>query len=52
MNASLALKIERALGLEEGALLMPRMFYDIDQVKRREASLRHPDLSIPLKNRK
>lgn len=50
LNAGLALKIEHALGLEEGALLMLQMFYDINEEKRKEVSTYHPDLSILRKN--
>jgi len=50
LNTGLALKIEHALGLEEGALLMLQMFYDINEEKRKEASERHPDFSILRKN--
>ena len=46
LNTALALKIEHALGLEEGALLMLQMFYDINVEKRKESSDYHPDLSI------
>jgi addiction module HigA family antidote len=46
MTTALALKIENALGLEEGALLMLQMFYDINEEKRNEASKYHPDFSI------
>jgi len=50
LNTGLALKIEHALGLEEGALLMLQMFYDINEEKRKEASEHHPDFSILRKN--
>lgn len=46
LNTALALKIERALGLEEGALSMLQLFYDINEEKRKETSGYHPDLSI------
>ncbi len=46
LNTALALKIERALGLEQGSLLMLQMFYDINEENRKEASAYHPDLSI------
>lgn len=46
LNTGLALKIEHALGLEEGALLMLQMFYDIKKEKRKGNSGQHPDLSI------
>ena len=50
LNTDLALKIEHALGLEEGALLMLQMFYDINEEKRKEAPEQHPDFSILRKN--
>ncbi|HVU54266.1 MAG TPA: hypothetical protein VHD83_04390 [Puia sp.] len=50
LNTGLALKIEHALGLEEGALLMLQMFYDINEKKRREASGNHPDFTKIRKN--
>jgi len=46
LNTGLALKIEHALGLEEGALLMLQMFYDIKEEKRKVALANHPDFSI------
>src|SRR5690349_7484697 len=46
VNTGLALKIEHALGLEEGALLMLQIFYDINEEKRKEAFGHHPDFSI------
>jgi len=50
LNTGLALKIEHALGLEEGALLMLQMFYDINEEKRKEASGHHPNFAILRKN--
>ena len=50
LNTGLALKIEHALGLEEGALLMLQMFYDINVEKRKEVSGHHPDFTILRKN--
>jgi addiction module HigA family antidote len=44
MNIPLALKIEKALGLEEGFLMTLQVFYDIEQ-ERRKLNTRHPDLS-------
>jgi len=46
LNTALALRIEHALGLEEGALLMLQMFYDIKEEKRKVALANHPDFSI------
>jgi len=50
LNTGLALKIERALGLEEGALLMLQMFYEISEERRKEASGHRPDFSILRRN--
>jgi len=50
LNTGLALKIEHALGLEEGALLMLQMFYDINEEKRKDAFGHHPNFSILRKN--
>ena len=43
MNVNLALKIERALHLEEGFLMILQVFYDIKEEKKNSAE--HPDLS-------
>lgn len=43
MNVNLALKIERALNLEEGFLMILQVFYDIKEEKKNSA--KHPDLS-------
>lgn len=43
MNASLALKLENALGLEEGTLMILQVYYDIDQVKKKQ-NVETPDL--------
>ncbi len=45
MNIPLALKIEHALGFEEGYLMMLQLFYDIRQEKQRQHKDIHPDLS-------
>ena len=44
MNTALALKLEKALGLEEGFLMILQVFYDIKREKQKE---QHPtpDLS-------
>jgi addiction module HigA family antidote len=36
MNPLLALKLENALGLEEGTLMILQVFYDIDQLKKKQ----------------
>jgi addiction module HigA family antidote len=46
LNTSLALKIEKALGIEEGALLMLQSFYDIAKEKKKMAQLHRPDLRL------
>src|SRR3989337_1738333 len=45
MNAALALKIEHALDLEEGYLMMLQVFYDIKEEKRRQHENHRPDFS-------
>jgi addiction module HigA family antidote len=43
MNTSLALKLEKALGLEEGTLMILQVYYDIEQIKKKQHSDK-PDL--------
>jgi|SRR5690606_25189303 len=45
ISTSLALKIERELGLEEGTLVMLQAYYDIRKVKEKSGQ-KIPDLSI------
>ncbi|MEI6139866.1 MAG: hypothetical protein WCP85_11415 [Mariniphaga sp.] len=45
MNPALSLKIEKALGFEEGYLMILQVFYDIEFVKRKQSEGYHPDLS-------
>ena len=45
MNTSLALKIEAALGIEEGYFMILQVFYDIKEEKRKQNKDYHPDLS-------
>lgn len=42
MNTALALKLEKALGMEEGTLMILQVYYDIEQVKKKDAA--KPDL--------
>ncbi len=44
MNTPLALKIENALGIEEGYFMTLQVFYDIEQTKRIQ-NTDHPDFS-------
>jgi addiction module HigA family antidote len=44
MNTSLALKIENALGFEEGYFMILQVYYDIEEEKRRQ-NTGHPDLT-------
>lgn len=44
MNTNLALKIEEALGIEEGFFMTLQIFYDIKEIKRKQSKL-HPDLT-------
>jgi len=45
MNTALALKIEHTLGLEEGFFMILQVYYEIEQEKRKQQTLK-PDLSI------
>ena len=45
MNTPLSLRIEQALGLEEGLLMTLQIYYDIAKEKRKEMAINHPDLS-------
>ena len=45
ISTALALKIERELGLEEGALVLLQAYYDIQKIKEKEAKST-PDLHI------
>lgn len=42
MNTALALKLEKALGLEEGTLMILQVFYDIEQIKKKNKILINP----------
>ncbi|OFY95149.1 MAG: hypothetical protein A3K10_06915 [Bacteroidetes bacterium RIFCSPLOWO2_12_FULL_31_6] len=44
MNTSLALKIEKSLGFDEGYLMILQVFYDIEK-KKKKLYPDHPDLS-------
>lgn len=46
MNPALAIKIEEALGLEEGYLMVLQAYYDMKEEKRRQHSKARPDLTI------
>jgi addiction module HigA family antidote len=46
INTRLALKIEHALGLEEGYFMTLQIFYDIKEEKRKQQQHTHPDLSL------
>lgn len=45
MNTPLALKIEHALGLEEGFFMTLQVFYEIKEEKRKQLGNAQPDLS-------
>jgi addiction module HigA family antidote len=45
MNTSLALRIEDALGIEEGFLMTLQVFYDIKEEKRKQHQTKRPDIS-------
>lgn len=44
MNTSLALRIEDALGIEEGFFMLLQVYYDIGQEKAKLSKDHHPDL--------
>jgi antitoxin HigA-1 len=46
MNTSLALKIEHALGLEEGYFMTLQIFYEIKEEKQKQAANGHPNLLL------
>jgi plasmid maintenance system antidote protein VapI len=46
MNTPLAMKIERALDLEEGFLMTLQVFYEINQEKLKQHGNMHPDFSM------
>lgn len=46
MTPALSLKIDKALGLEEGTMLILQAYYEIKKEKQKEDSQQHPDLSI------
>ena len=46
LNTALALKIEHALNLDEGYLMILQVFYDIREEKRRQQKDIRPDLSL------
>ncbi|HTN38566.1 MAG TPA: hypothetical protein VL053_15905 [Arachidicoccus sp.] len=45
MNTPLSMRIEEALGIEEGFLMTLQVFYDIKEEKKRLSREKHPDLS-------
>ena len=45
MNTSLALRIEEALGIEEGFFMTLQVFYHIKHEKKRRSEKNHPDTS-------
>ena len=46
MNTPLSLKIEEALGMDEGYLMTLQVYYDIQKIKRQTGQNNHPDLSL------
>jgi plasmid maintenance system antidote protein VapI len=46
LNTALSLKIEKALNLEEGTLMILQIFYDIKKEKQKESQLIHPNFNI------
>lgn len=45
MNPTLSLKIEKALELDEGYLMVLQVYFDIEQEKKKQTEIYHPDLS-------
>ncbi len=45
MNAALSLKVEKALGFEEGYFMILQAYYDIAEEKKKQVKGNHPDLS-------
>jgi len=45
MNPALSLKIEKVLQFEEGYLMTLQVFFDIEQEKKRQSVVYHPDFS-------
>ena len=45
MNTALAMKIEKALDLDEGYFMILQVFYDIKEEKRKHSSQSKPDIS-------
>jgi len=46
MNVALAIKIEMALGLEEGYLMILQVYYDMKEEKKKLQENSHPNLSL------
>ena len=46
MNTGLALKIEKALGMEEGTFMILQVYYDIKIEREKQQASMHPDFSI------
>ncbi len=46
LTTALALKIEKALGMDEGSLLILQCYHDIEKEKKKLAQMRKPDLSL------
>ncbi len=44
MNTNLALKIEKALGIDEGYFMTLQIFFDIKELKKKQSNL-HPDFT-------
>ncbi|NII26414.1 plasmid maintenance system antidote protein [Pseudoflavitalea sp. X16] len=46
MNTDLALRIEHALGIEEGFFMILQIHYDIKEIKQKQGKEHHPDLNM------
>jgi plasmid maintenance system antidote protein VapI len=49
-TTALSLKVDAALGFEEGTMLILQAYHDIDKEKKRSNLVRHPDLLILREN--
>lgn len=46
MNTTLSIKIEKALGMDEGYFMILQVYHDIKKIKQKTQINKHPDLSL------
>ena len=46
MNTALSIKVEKALGMEEGYFMILQVYYDIKKIRQSAQVNKHPDLSL------